>query len=361
MKHIRIAPKTEEIYELLKQQIISGVYDNSGMLPPEPILADTLSISRKTLRSAMSRLALENYVERIKGKGTFVCSRNNKVVKILVIVGDMDDITNSTRYILPGIQQEALVRNIEIDICSSCVLSTFGDVSEIAQRINSKNYMGVISFESNFNGNEKSLIWLSKIDVPVVFARGLKSDAQITGFTVLGTDFSSLVKDGLTYFATMGHRQVAYLDFYKSHRIPKAEYFDLLKEIGLESNNNSYTQISSVNDGEIIEKDIANFFSTLKELPSAILCFSDFYAVCLYNYLKKQNIRIPYDISVLSIGGLLGGDFCEPSLSSLDFNCIGIGRKVVQTIFELKTKGLKSLGFVVTPYYLSSRDSIRKL
>ena len=361
MKHIRVAPKTEEIYDLLKQQIVSGLYDSNGMLPPEPILADSLGISRKTLRSAMARLALENYVERIKGKGTFICHKNTQTPRILIIVGDMDDITNPTRYILPGIQQEALVRNLEIDICSSCVLSTFGDVSEIAQRIKVKNYLGVISFDSNFNGNETSLTWLRKLDIPIVFARGIKADAQITGFTVLGTNFSSLVKDGVTYLATMGHRKVAYLDYCKGHRVSKDDYFTLLEKNGLDTSKDSYTKISSVNDGELIEKDIANFFTNIKEMPTAILCFSDFYAICLYKYLKKHNINIPYDISVLSIGGLLGGGFCEPSLSTLDFDCIRIGRQAVQTIFELKTKSISSLGFIEVPYYLNIRDSVRKL
>ena len=124
---------------------------------------------------------------------------------------------------------------------------------------------------------------------------------------------------------------------------------------------NAEEQKRHYNYKRALEKDIANFFANIKELPTAILCFSDFYAICLYKYLKKHNINIPYDISVLSIGGLLGGGFCEPSLSTLDFDCIRIGRQAVQTIFELKTKSISSLGFIEVPYYLNIRDSVRKL
>ena len=63
---IRKAPKTEAVYELLKGRIAAGTYAD-GPLPVEPLLAEELRVSRKTLRSALSRLALENLVIKIAG------------------------------------------------------------------------------------------------------------------------------------------------------------------------------------------------------------------------------------------------------------------------------------------------------
>ena len=81
---IRKAPKTDAVYLLLKQRIESGAYAD-GPMPVEPVLAGELRVSRKTLRSALSRLALENLIVRVKGEGTFV-NRAGGQRKILVVV-----------------------------------------------------------------------------------------------------------------------------------------------------------------------------------------------------------------------------------------------------------------------------------
>ena len=92
MTRYRTAPKTDGIYQLLKERISNGFYSKEGMLPHETVLAEELDISRKTLRAALSRLAMENLVERVRGQGTFIRSGKPRS-RILVIVGNMEDIT----------------------------------------------------------------------------------------------------------------------------------------------------------------------------------------------------------------------------------------------------------------------------
>ena len=87
MMQIRKAPKTEAVYLKLKEQIASGMYP-TGMLPVEPELAEQLQVARKTLRSALTRLALENYIVRIKGEGTFINRSAKEAGRILVMVRD---------------------------------------------------------------------------------------------------------------------------------------------------------------------------------------------------------------------------------------------------------------------------------
>lgn len=43
------------------------------MLPGEPELSDSLKVSKMTIRQAMSKLVREGYVQRHRGRGTFVC------------------------------------------------------------------------------------------------------------------------------------------------------------------------------------------------------------------------------------------------------------------------------------------------
>ena len=354
MIRFRTAPKTEEVYCLLKKKIADGTYSQSGMLPVEPVLAEALGVSRKTLRSALSRLAMENIVERIKGKGTFICG-NETEKKILVIVGDIEDITNPGRYILPGIQQEAAAAGFTIECCTAYSLDQTPP-DDLADLIKRRNCCGILSFTTNYLGTEPSIEALKKTGLPVLLVHASEKDTAVTGFAVMGTDYRQVIHDGLQYLARQGHKKVSYLAF-QNHRISKEGYFELLKDAGLDDDPALRKEITSHNDEKVIFQEIASFFDTLQKKPTAVLCFSDFFAVCLYRYLKQRNIRIPEDIAVLSIGGLIGCDFLSPPLSAMDFNCLELGRRAVRTLLEMKMKNITSLPFMLTPHHLSERKS----
>ena len=354
MTRFRTAPKTEEVYCLLKKKIADGVYSSSGMLPVEPVLAEELGVSRKTLRSALARLAMENIVERVKGKGTFICD-NAAAKKILVIVGDIDSIIDPGRYILPGIQQEAAAAGFTVETCSKISLE-LAEKDKIIELIKQKNYLGILSFSVNFCGNEPAIGILKATGLPVILVHAIEKDVKTTGFAVMGTDYPGVIRDGLEYLFRQGHKKVSYLAC-RPNRIGKEEYFSLLRNIGLDDDPALRAEISSYSDEKIISEEIAAFFDALEEMPTAVFCFSDFLAVCLYKYLQKKNIRIPEDIAVLACGGLIGCDFLSPPLSAIDFSYLEIGRSSVRTLLEMKMKNITSMPFMLTPHHLSERKS----
>jgi len=64
------------LYYQLKRQILSLIEDSTikegELLPPENDLCKILNVSRPTIRQAFSELVNEGYLNRYKGKGTFV-------------------------------------------------------------------------------------------------------------------------------------------------------------------------------------------------------------------------------------------------------------------------------------------------
>ena len=358
MARIKTAPKTEEVYAALKARIEAKAYGEAGLLPTETVLARELGVARKTLRSALARLALENAVERIKGKGTFVRSPEAGEIKLLVIMRNTEDITDPGRYILPGIREEAAAANVTVETCTDLSLTLWSREETLA-RIREKNYAGILSFHAGYNGDEPTIGLLRKTGLPVLLVHAMRSDAEKTGFAVMGTDYPRLIRDGLLHLAGKGHRRISYLSYHE-HRIGKAEYFARLRELGLDDSAELRAEISSFNDADRILKEIGAFFDSLRKLPTAVFCFSDFFAVCLYKYLEKKHIAIPDDMAVLSIGGLIGCDFLTPPLSTVDFNCHEIGRAAVRTILEMKQKKELSRPFMVTPHYVVERESTQK-
>ncbi|CAG9182821.1 HTH-type transcriptional repressor DasR [Cupriavidus laharis] len=64
-------PRYHQIYVALRHQIVSGIYDKSG-LPPELRLMEQYQVARVTVRRAIIELVREGMVYRRPGQGTFV-------------------------------------------------------------------------------------------------------------------------------------------------------------------------------------------------------------------------------------------------------------------------------------------------
>lgn len=61
-----------QVYELLKQRILTGVYKPDLPIPSEPQLEQELGVARRTARKAVHRLRAEGLVYTKRNLGTFV-------------------------------------------------------------------------------------------------------------------------------------------------------------------------------------------------------------------------------------------------------------------------------------------------
>ncbi|PGY09085.1 GntR family transcriptional regulator [Bacillus sp. AFS031507] len=69
-------PLYQQIKNKIKEQILSGRLRVGDRVPSEKELTEEFHVSQITTKNALSGLAEEGIVERIKGKGTFVCESN---------------------------------------------------------------------------------------------------------------------------------------------------------------------------------------------------------------------------------------------------------------------------------------------
>ncbi|MEW5420487.1 GntR family transcriptional regulator [Amorphus sp. 3PC139-8] len=81
--------KTQKVYLLLRDQIMTGDLASGTRLPGEPTLAQDFDVSRVTVRRALARLAEEGLVERRPGAGTFVRGQEPKVRTLITDVANV--------------------------------------------------------------------------------------------------------------------------------------------------------------------------------------------------------------------------------------------------------------------------------
>jgi GntR family transcriptional regulator len=67
-----IKPRYMQIRDDIKEKIESGYWNEGDLIPPEVELAKTYGVSRVTIRTAISYLVNEHYLDRVAGFGTTI-------------------------------------------------------------------------------------------------------------------------------------------------------------------------------------------------------------------------------------------------------------------------------------------------
>ncbi|MFT0111647.1 winged helix-turn-helix domain-containing protein [Bacteroides faecis] len=64
-------PSYKSIYDILKKDILDGVYPTGSLLPTELTLADQYSVSRPTIAKVYNQLQAEGYITKKKRTGYY--------------------------------------------------------------------------------------------------------------------------------------------------------------------------------------------------------------------------------------------------------------------------------------------------
>ena len=75
-------PLYQQIKALITQSLISGEWEPGDAIPSEMEFARRFGVSQGTVRKAIDELAAENIVVRRQGKGTFVATHSEEMVKL---------------------------------------------------------------------------------------------------------------------------------------------------------------------------------------------------------------------------------------------------------------------------------------
>ena len=92
-------PSYTKIQNYVLEQIHSGLYPPGCQIPSEVELARLFSVSRITANKAIKELAVMGVLERVRGRGTFVCSPRTVPTQALAFVSAAKlDITGSRSH-----------------------------------------------------------------------------------------------------------------------------------------------------------------------------------------------------------------------------------------------------------------------
>jgi DNA-binding LacI/PurR family transcriptional regulator len=351
--------KTQQLSDYLEEKIRSGQLRHGERLQTVRELAASFNVSTIVVNAAYGELEKKNLVERCGRRGVFVNDPQEQA-KCFLIANYTDTITQKespATYILPEFKAKCIslgIRLEEIHVDSLYSASR----SVMIRRLKERNYDGVLSFGSGYIGDEPDLEIFRELGVPVLIPRMRKEEGERLGFNCFYSNEKQGWFDAMKLLAGHGYQKIGALGIYQEHSDhcmlrcgDGQEHLKMLRSLKLGGDNGSICFLA-YKERELFQRELENWLGDVPKFD-AIMCYSDFFAIRLYEYCRNHRIRIPEDLAIIGFCGYPGGNLMQPGLSTIDIGYAEIGRKAVDFLLNAG-KGVRSEEI---PYKVVERGS----
>lgn len=326
--------KKDQFCREIEAAVREGKYPEGTKLPRFTLLAEEFGVSMKTIRAGMKLLEQRGVVECIQGKGTFLTVPGGKQgrYRVLVVLPFTEKhIEDPYLYILPGVERRAMELGWELVRLPLPLLRALGHEGA-CKRLRSEHFSGVLYLGGGFVGTEMEIEVFKELELPVVLPHAFSRDRKVLPFGMSCLDESGSFTAALEYLRSMGHRRVGTIFLRTQMRgfATSEAYLKKLKELGLDPAR-ELLQSDCLLDTASADHAVAELLK-LNPLPTAIVCFSDFFALEVYRALRKRQIKIPDDISVMGYCGYPGAEFFDPPLTTIDLGYERLGVQCVELL-----------------------------
>jgi DNA-binding LacI/PurR family transcriptional regulator len=178
-------------------------------------------------------------------------------------------------------------------------------------------------------------------------------------------DYQSAAQLATEYLVKKGHRSIGYIGSDISSG--KIQYFgqqtfkgfkEVLSKHQL-SIPASWIQISATN--EETAREAMDFIFVSSELPTAVLCSGDIYAIGAMRSIKAHGLFVPGDISVIGIDDILLSRYIEPALTTVRVDRQSMAAMAITAMCNRIEAKSKLDQMLCTSHQLIERDSVKEL
>lgn len=292
-------PKYFTLMEELKEEILSGRIQPGEKLPSENQFTVQYSLSRHTVRKALSLLEQEGYIEACHGKGTF-CSEKMRHMKksrnIAVVTTYISD------YIFPRLIQG--IDNVLSEQGYSIILKNTGNSrqkeAKCLEELLQKDIDGLIiePSKSQLSCRHPGLYEnLEKYQIPYIFIQGIYTEMKDKPHILMDDARGGYLVT--KYLLEQGHRRIT--GFFKADDIQGIQrhkgYVRALQEAGIPYDPDLVVWFHTEDRRSKPSMMVKEMVKT-GSLPHGIVCYNDQIAVQVIESLEDCGLQVPKDISV---------------------------------------------------------------
>lgn len=328
--------KYAKLQRYIKDEIIMGRIKPGDQIPSENTLSEELSLSRHTVRKAISMLVNEGYLYTEHGKGTFCKDRsigriNSRNIGVMT--------TYISEYIFPRVIQG--IDSVLSEKGYSIILkNTDNDVEKEAvylQEILNKDIEGLIiepTKSSVFSNNIKYYQALEEHKIPYIFIHGTYQQLEDRPQILLNDSNGMYL--AVKYLIGLGHKNI--IGIFKADDVQGIErhkgYARALAENFLQYDPENVIWFHTEDRKTKPFSTLESMFKSGKKVD-AVVCYNDQVAFGVYEKLTELNISVPADISLTGFDDSYYATSCPVKLTSVSHPKEQLGEIAAQTLLEM--------------------------
>lgn len=297
-----------QLRAVLRQEIDSGLYGDSGKLPSERALAERFGVSRTSVRESLDGLVKDGVLTRVVGKGTFVASASDVMdiapaqapASVAFLIGE-----NIFHFVQPGYSRVLLgAEQMCRQLGHPLVFHSVGEDENFEESWERNRAVGIGGYLVAGGLRKKTLDLLLNRDIPVVLTDLIVQDENASA---VGPDYGSGTRQALEHLAGLGHRQIGFIGFPNSEKY--RAYWQTLDALDVTYRPQfvHFLHLPDVPPGILAGFQAMQAIIHSGNVPTAIVVTNDLVGVGVMEALKLAGISVPDDVSIVGYDDLGAG------------------------------------------------------
>ena len=325
-----------QLTTLLREKILSGELKPGEKMNSENELAGEYGFSRQTVRHALSILEEEQLLVRRRGSGTYVSDNRRTALENRTRIAVVSTYVDS--YIFPktiqGIENDLFERGYSVQI--SFTNNQLERERIVLEDIISRDDAAGIIMEATKSGlpnpNLPLIETLMERGVPILFINSYYRQLPLPHVTL---NDRLAAERAVEYLADAGHRKIGALmkfDDGQGH-LRYEGYLNACRRLGIPAGDQGTMWLDT--EGEKNFSDYrAGILRSFRDC-TAVFCYNDKLAFLLEGLFKEEGIRIPEDISLISIDDSELAELSETRLTSVRHPADRLGAKAAENLLAM--------------------------
>jgi DNA-binding LacI/PurR family transcriptional regulator len=326
--------KTGTLVESLVERIESGRYPPGEAVPSERQLVEEFDLSRTTVRRAIDDLVQRGILERQPGRGTFVAGASNgprvspAVLRhsVAVIVP-----TFANPYygeMIDGIEKEARLSDLRLVVGQSDY-SAESESLQLLQSAADGAVCGALVVPGSVDRASHGVQHFLRSGKPMVYIGRWPDNVACDGVCI---DYRIAARQAVAHLADLGHERIAYVEGLP--RLPGFSpydgYADVMRDrrLPVDPRLVRLTEDPSEQAGRRAVEDLVREQVRF----TAVFARNDVTAMGVLQGLRRTGLRVPTDVSVISIANSLWSRSLDPPLTSVDSHPSSVGQIAIRLL-----------------------------
>lgn len=332
--------KYQELIEYIENLIGSGELAPGGRLASENELSRQFGISRQTVRTAIGILEEQGVLRRVKGSGTYLCDHRRENLerrnRIAVVTTYVDS------YIFPriiqGIEEKLFERGYSVQIAFTN--NTLERERSVLEDIISRDDVAGVIVEGTKSGlPNPNILYYRKLEerkIPILFINTYYPELKAPHVSL---DDVQAAHRAVDYLIEKGHRDIgAILKLDDGQgRQRYLGYLQAMDRAGLAVTDSRMVWIDT-DESKQLAYCTDKILNRL-ESCSAFFCYNDQIAFQLVRILGDRGVRVPEDVSIISIDDSDLAIHSEVQITSLPHPKEKLGSRAAELLLRMIDSG----------------------